>query len=83
MSVLFKSLKLIEDDLVQEVSDYYYNGEELQKTIDQTYPEETEVINCTGLLASRGWIDLRCFVGEPGLEHRETLESLGAGLPKL
>jgi dihydroorotase len=80
MSVLFKSLKLIEDDLVQEVSDYYYNGEELQKTIDQTYPEETEVINCTGLLASRGWIDLRCFVGEPGLEHRETLESLGNAL---
>lgn len=28
-------------------------------------------------MASRGWIDLRCFAGEPGLEHRETLESLG------
>ncbi|MEX2591490.1 MAG: dihydroorotase [Anditalea sp.] len=77
MSILFKSLKLIEDNLVHEISDYYYNGEKLQRVSDQDYPDDLEVIDCAGLLASRGWIDLRCFVGEPGLEHRETLESLG------
>src|SRR5690606_14803797 len=40
-------------------------------------PHPQEIIDCSGLLASRGWIDLRCLVGEPGMEHRETLESLG------
>jgi dihydroorotase len=77
MSILFKSLRLIEGDLVHPASDFYYDGKEIRETNENLQRGNPEIIDCKDYLASRGWIDLRCFVGEPGLEHRETLESLG------
>lgn len=77
MSLLFKSLRLIKDDLILEASDYLYDGKVIQTISKNDEISDERVIDCEGLLASRGWVDLRCFVGEPGLEHRETLESLG------
>jgi len=38
-------------------------------------PEGTEIVDCAGLVAVPGFIDMRAFVGEPGAEHRETLAS--------
>lgn len=77
MSILFKSLKLI-DDQVNDAADYFYDGEEIHEVSGPEFSsQELEVVDCAGMLASRGWIDLRCSAGEPGLEHRETLESLG------
>lgn len=34
-------------------------------------------VDCAGLVLSPGLIDARVFVGEPGAEHRETLETAG------
>src|SRR5690606_4530729 len=82
MSILFKSLKLI-DDRVHDPADYIFEGDEIKKVSAQTITsDQLEEIDCSGWLASKGWIDLRCFAGEPGLEHRETLESLGDTLKK-
>lgn len=39
-------------------------------------PEETEVIDCTGLVLGPGLVDLYSHSGEPGFEERETLDSL-------
>src|SRR6202789_2625236 len=36
---------------------------------------DPEVIDCKGQVLSPGLIDMRVFTGEPGSEHRETLES--------
>jgi len=36
---------------------------------------DPEVVDCRGLVLCPGLIDLRVFTGEPGSEHRETLES--------
>jgi dihydroorotase len=36
---------------------------------------DPEVIDCKGLVLAPGLIDMRVFTGEPGSEHRETLES--------
>src|SRR5690606_1644728 len=83
MSILFKSLKLI-DDRVHDPADYIFEGDEIKKVSAQTITsDQLEEIDCSGWLASKGWIDLRCFAGEPGLEHRETLESLGDTLKKV
>src|SRR5690606_17922172 len=80
MSILLKSLQLI-DDQVHDPTDYFYDGKVIHKVSNQELSsKELEVVDCTGLLASMGWVDLRCFAGEPGLEHRETLESLNVTL---
>jgi dihydroorotase len=80
MSILLKSLQLIDEQL-NDAADYFYDGNVIHKVSDQKFSsKKLEVVDCTGLLASRGWIDLRCFAGEPGLEHRETLESLSEAL---
>jgi len=38
-------------------------------------PSGVETIDCGGKLLAPGLIDMRVFAGEPGLEHRETLET--------
>src|SRR5271167_4961473 len=38
-------------------------------------PEGTDIINCAGKIVAPGLIDMRAFVGEPGMGHRETFAS--------
>jgi dihydroorotase len=38
-------------------------------------PTDAEIVDCRGLVLAPGLIDMRVFTGEPGSEHRETLES--------
>ncbi|MFC7736160.1 dihydroorotase family protein [Roseomonas sp. GCM10028921] len=38
-------------------------------------PEGAEVVDCGGAILAPGLIDLRASLGEPGQEHRETIES--------
>ncbi|MFD1746957.1 dihydroorotase [Rhizobium helianthi] len=42
---------------------------------NQGAPDGADVRDCTGLVAAPGLVDARVFVGEPGAEHRETIES--------
>ena len=42
---------------------------------NQGTPEGAEVVDCRGAAIFPGLVDMRVFVGEPGGEHRETLES--------
>ena len=44
--------------------------------------ENDEVIEGEGLCVSPGWIDMRCWVGEPGLEYKEDFESAAAAAAK-
>jgi dihydroorotase len=41
----------------------------------QGAPEGAEVVDCGGAAVLPGLVDMRVFVGEPGGEHRETLET--------
>ena len=38
-------------------------------------PEGTDIINCAGKIVAPGLIDMRAFIGEPGLDYRETFAS--------
>ena len=58
---------LIEDGIIQTI------GED---TIEVDDDDLDEVFDAEGAYCSLGWTDLRCQSGEPGLESRETLESL-------
>ncbi|MBT9368268.1 dihydroorotase [Rhizobium sp. CSW-27] len=42
---------------------------------NQGMPEGAEVKDCRGLVATPGLVDAHVFIGEPGAEHRETIES--------
>ncbi|MBB4066716.1 dihydroorotase [Gellertiella hungarica] len=43
--------------------------------LNQGTPEGADVVDCNGLLAVPGLVDARVFTGEPGAEHRETIQS--------
>jgi dihydroorotase len=38
-------------------------------------PEGTDIIDCEGRVVAPGLVDIRCFIGEPGYEYRETIAS--------
>jgi len=38
-------------------------------------PADAEIVDCKGRVLAPGLIDMRVFTGEPGSEHRETLQS--------
>jgi len=44
----------------------------------ESAPPDAEIIDCRGDVVAPGLIDLLCFVGEPGAEHRETIASASA-----
>ena len=41
-------------------------------------PAGARIVDCAGDVVAPGLIDMRCFVGEPGAEHRETIASASA-----
>ncbi|WP_158861168.1 dihydroorotase [Lunatibacter salilacus] len=76
MGTVFQSLQLITSDKTSEPADYLYDGQKIEKISANSNDTSHDYLDCSGLLGSSGWIDLRCFAGEPGMEYRETLESL-------
>ncbi|SIO12343.1 dihydroorotase [Algoriphagus halophilus] len=76
MSILFQGLKLITPSGVQEAQDFIFHEGELLPASDHTNIQPTEVIDASSLMVSQGWVDLRCMVGDPGFEYKETVESL-------
>ena len=57
---------LVENGKITDVGPRLFNDAE---------PNDPEVIDCRGLVLAPGLIDCRVFTGEPGGEHRESLES--------
>lgn len=46
--------------------------------LNQGAPDGAAIVDCGGRLIVPGLIDARVFIGEPGHEYRETIESAGA-----
>ncbi|MFD2202716.1 dihydroorotase [Shivajiella indica] len=77
MAILLQSLRLIDSASVQAPKDYIYTGSEIVLKSDAYKGKIEQVIDCSKYLGSKGWVDLRCFSGEPGEEYKESMESLG------
>ncbi|WP_026950870.1 dihydroorotase [Algoriphagus mannitolivorans] len=80
MSVLFKNLSFVGGGKINSPANFILEGKSLQPAPSEIDLDKFEIIDCKGFLASKGWIDLRCGLGEPGQEYRESIDSLASSL---
>ena len=80
MSILFKGLRSIDSNGISSPKNFLFSQGTLTSQFDSLEASEAKSIDCAGLMISEGWIDLRCALGEPGLEHKETISSLADSL---
>lgn len=59
---------------LQKTSIYIVN--DVIKSIGNDAEPADKIIDANGNFASVGWIDMRTFIGEPGLEHKENIVSV-------
>ena len=61
-----------------EKKDILINGKVIEKIGENLKKNDsnTEIIDCKNLLISPGLVDMRVNIGEPGLEHKETIKSV-------
>lgn len=76
MAVLFKGLRLVSSAGIQKPIDFVFEIEFLPKSARSEWVKFDHVIDGSGWLVSESWLDLRCGIGEPGLEYKETVQSL-------
>ncbi len=77
MSILLKSLSFIDSNTIHGPSDYIFDDKGLSLYQSESDTNILTTLDCSGLYASEGWVDLRCMSGEPGYEYKETLDTLG------
>ncbi len=77
MPVLLQSLRIVDSDKIHSPKDFILQDNKVLPASQSNLQEFDETIDCSDFLGSEGWVDLRCSSGEPGEEHKETLDSLG------
>jgi dihydroorotase len=77
MAILLQSLRLVDAEYVHPPKDYIYTGSEVVLVENEFEGKIDQTIDCSKYFASKGWVDLRCFTGEPGEEYKESMDSLG------
>lgn len=80
MSILFKNLRTIDSKGLSNPKNFLFGDGKLIQILELAGIKPEIEIDGTGLIVTEGWIDLRCGVGEPGLEYKETIESLALSL---
>ena len=80
MSVLFKGLRIINQTGSGESKDYVFENGELTPASSGKLLKFDQEVNASGWLLTEGWVDLRCGLGEPGHEYKESIESLADSL---
>jgi dihydroorotase len=80
MSILFKNLRIIEPNGVSSPKDYLFSDGTLSILPSEENFYFNKEINAEHWFLSSGWVDLRCSMGEPGHEYKESIESLSASM---
>ncbi len=81
MDILLRNVKILDRNspFHNSTSDILIVEGKIQsvgKTGEISSDNDVEVIEMNGCSVSPGWMDMRCFSGEPGNEARETFDSL-------
>lgn len=76
MAVLLKGLSLVTSAGIQKPTDYVFENELLSISENSENMKFDQIIDGANWLLSESWLDLRCVIGEPGLEYKETVQSL-------
>lgn len=78
--VLYRNARLIDPATgLDMIGDLLTVGEEIAalgpNATAKGVPDGAEIVDATGLILAPGLVDLRAQVGEPGLEHNETIQT--------
>lgn len=78
MKILIRKATVIDanSEHHQQVRDILVSGQTIIRVGTDLPADGAEVISLPGLFVSPGWVDIGVQVGDPGLEHREDLESV-------
>jgi dihydroorotase len=76
MKILIQSPQILDpqSSFHQKEKNVLINNGRIAEIGDKNYSAD-KVIKAEGMLLSTGWFDLGTFIGDPGLEHREDLQS--------
>jgi dihydroorotase len=80
MSFLFKGLRIIDSKGLSSPTDFLFIKGILTQEFDFALASKAKTINASGWMLSEGWVDLKCGLGEPGFEYKETIASLADSL---
>jgi len=80
MSFLFKSLRSIDSKGISSPKDFLFIEGILNEEFDSALASKAKTIDASGWMLSEGWVDLKCGLGEPGFEYKETIASLADSL---
>jgi len=77
MKVLIQGPEIIDaaSPLHKKEKNVLINNGRIAEIGDKNYAAD-KVIKAEGMILSAGWFDLGTFIGDPGLEHKEDLESI-------
>jgi dihydroorotase len=77
MKILIQSAEIFaqESPYHKKKKNILINNGRIAEIGDKNYSAD-KVIQASGMILSAGWFDLGAFVGDPGLEHKEDLNSL-------
>jgi dihydroorotase len=80
MSFLFKGLRSIDSKGLSSPKDFLFIKGILTEEFDFEIASKAITIDASGWMLSEGWVDLKCGLGEPGFEYKETIASLADSL---
>ena len=77
MDILLKRAKIIApgDKNHLQIKDILISKGKIEKIANSVSAPKAKVVESQNLHVSLGWMDIGTHIGEPGLEHRETIES--------
>jgi dihydroorotase len=78
MKILIQSAEIIDSGspFHQKEKNVLITNGRIAEIGDKNYAAD-KIIKASGMKLSAGWFDLGTFIGDPGLEHKEDLESAG------